>query len=153
MTFSLLNLKSVVVMPTSVSALEALRAHPFTAVFCEDSAEPLDGVPFALAARRTPGVLNPMIPIFAISSFPSRADVKRARDEGVTDVLARPVSAATIIRKLRGALAYPRPFIAAPDFFGPDRRVRDRRSAFLGDERRTRQAKKVKMPEAAPSFV
>ncbi|HEY4124710.1 MAG TPA: hypothetical protein VGM36_08860, partial [Rhizomicrobium sp.] len=86
-TFGLLNLKSVVAMPTAASALEALRAHPFTAVFCDSGIEEVDGIPFTLAARRTAGVLNPMIPIFTLASFPSRADVERARDEGVTDVL------------------------------------------------------------------
>ena len=148
MTFSLLNLKSVVVMPTAAAALEALRAHPFTAVFCDGAAGDVDGIPFALAARRTPGVLDPMIPIFTLASFPSRKDVERARDECVTDVLAQPVSAAVIIRKLRTALLHPRPFIAAPDFFGPDRRAQAR-GTFYGGERRTRHAKKVNYP--APS--
>lgn len=146
-TFGLLNLRSVVVMPTASSALEALRGHPFTAVFCDGAIEDVDGIPFALAARRTAGVLNPMIPIFTLASFPSRADVERARDEGVTDVLAQPVSAAVISRKLRTALAHPRPFIAAPDFFGPDRR--GVRGTFHGYDRRSRQPKKVNYP--APS--
>lgn len=144
-TFGMLNLKSVVVMPTAASALEALRGHPFTAVFCDSAIEDVDGVPFALAARRLPGILNPMIPIFTLASFPSRADVERARDQGVTDVLAQPVSAAIIVRKLRTALAHPRPFIAAPDFFGPDRRTRASKTYFDAD-RRSRQPKKIVYP-------
>jgi DNA-binding response OmpR family regulator len=123
-------------------ALDALRTHPFTAVFCDSRLDPVDGVPFPLAARRTPGLLNPMIPIFALASFPSREDVERARDEGITDVLAQPVSAAVIVRKLKASLACPRPFIAAPDFFGPDRRMR-KQPTDLDHERRTRQAKKI----------
>jgi CheY-like chemotaxis protein len=145
-TFGLLHLKGVVVMHSAATALEALRTHPFTAVFCDDSVEEIDGLAFPLAARRAAGLLNPMIPIFALASFPNRRDVERARDDGVTDVLAKPVSAAVIVRKLRAALANPRPFIAAPDFFGPDRRAGPR-GPFFGDERRTRQAKKVRMPE------
>jgi CheY-like chemotaxis protein len=145
-TFGMLNLKSVVVMPTAASALDALRAHPFTAVFCDGGIEPVEGLPFALAARRTPGLLNPMIPIFTLASFPSRKDVERARDEGVTDILVQPVAAAVVIRKLKAALASPRPFIAAPDFFGPDRRARDR-GVLIGRERRSRQAKKLTLPQ------
>ncbi|HVZ68784.1 MAG TPA: response regulator [Rhizomicrobium sp.] len=148
-TFGLLNLKSVVVMPTAASALEALKGHPFTAVFCDSAIEDVDGLPFALAARRTPGVLNPMIPIFTLASFPNQRDVERARDEGVTDVLAQPVSAAVISRKLRGALVRPRPFIAASDFFGPDRRAGVRKP-FFGDDRRRRQPKKVNIPPPSP---
>lgn len=146
-TFGLLNLQSVVVMPTAESGLDALRAHPFTAVFCDGAIRCADGAGFAFAARRAPGLLNPMIPIFVLASFPSRKDVERARDEGVTDVLAQPVSAAVIIRKLRAALICPRPFIAAPEFFGPDRRAQP--NATFPNERRSRQPKKVKMPEPA----
>lgn len=151
-TFGMLNLKAVVVMPTAASALDALKIHPFTAVFCDGGIEEVDGMPFTLAARRLPGMLNPMVPIFTLASFPGRTDVERARDEGVTDVLAQPVSAAIILRKLRIALARPRPFIAAADFFGPDRRVSDRK-AFHGDERRSRQPRKVKLPETAPGVL
>jgi len=144
-TFGLLNLKTLAIMPTAQSALDALKTHPFTAVFCDGAIEEMDDVPFALAARRTPGVLNPMIPIFVIASFPDRKAVERARDEGVTDVLAQPVSAAVISRKLRTALAHPRAFIAAADFFGPDRRVGVRRS-FHGADRRKRTGRKVTVP-------
>jgi CheY-like chemotaxis protein len=149
-TFGMLNLKSVVVMPTAGSALDALRAHPFTAVFCDSRIEDIDGMPFALAARRLPGMLNPMIPIFMLASFPNRADVERARDQGVTDVLAQPVSAAVIVRKLCTALAHPRPFIAASDFFGPDRRTRPA-GKFFDTERRVRQPKKLTfLPPPSP---
>lgn len=147
-TFGMLNLKTVAVMPTAAAALASLKVHPFTAVFCDSAIEEVDGMPFTLAARRLPGMLNPMVPIFTLASFPSRADVESARDQGVTDVLAQPVSAAVIVRKLRTALAHPRPFIAAPDFFGPDRRTRQSANYLAGD-RRIRQPKKVRMPEPA----
>lgn len=150
-TFGMLNLKAVVVMPTAAGALDALKIHPFTAVFCDSGIEEVDGMPFTLAARRLPGMLNPMVPIFTLASFPSQADVERARDEGITDVLAQPVSAAVIVKKLRTALAHPRPFIAAPDFFGPDRRTRHSTNYLAGD-RRTRQPKKLTLP-VPPSTI
>jgi CheY-like chemotaxis protein len=147
-TFGMMNLRSVAVMPTAASALDSLKIHPFTAVFCDGAIEEVDGMPFTLAARRLPGMLNPMVPIFTLASFPNRADVERARDQGVTDVLAQPVSAAVIVRKLCTALAHPRPFIAASDFFGPDRRTRHSAN-FSAADRRVRQPKKIKMPEPA----
>jgi CheY-like chemotaxis protein len=150
-TFGMLNLKAVSVMPTAASALDTLKVHPFTAVFCDGAIEDVDGMPFTLAARRLPGMLNPMVPIFTLASFPSRADVERARDQGVTDVLAQPVSAAVIVRKLRTALAHPRPFIAASDFFGPDRRTRQSAN-FSAADRRVRQPKKLTYP-VPPSTI
>jgi two-component system chemotaxis response regulator CheY len=123
-------------------AMELLCAEPFDAVFVEASAK-LDGVSFALAARRNAMLLNPMIPIFAVYGGARRRDVERERDDGVTDVICRPVSPRTIADKLRLALAAPRPFIAAPEFFGPDRRAKER--TWRGPDRRTLTPKKIKV--------
>jgi two-component system chemotaxis response regulator CheY len=134
--------------PTSIMALQQLRTRYFDAVFCDQSTARIDGADFPLAARRTQGLMNPMIPLFLTSSGPRRRDVELARDEGVTDVLARPISAATMRRKLLLAIARPRPFIASNEFFGPDRRAKGRPN-WKGGERRTRQARKVKVASKA----
>ena len=105
-------------------------------------------MPFAIAARRIPAALNPMIAIFAVFPEARKRDVETARDLGVHDVICRPVSPKTVAGKLRGVLAEPRPFIAAPGFFGPDRRAKDRAAAAPPQERRTRAAKKTKVTVA-----
>ena len=87
--------------------VDLLRTEKFAAVFCDEHVEAVSGVPFTLAARRTQGVLDPMVPIFVLCSAAHRRQIELLRDMGVTDVLARPVSAATITRKLRTALAQP----------------------------------------------
>ena len=104
----------------------------------------VDGMSFPTAARRREGMLNPMIPIFAIREGARRKDVKQARDTGVTDVLTTPISPKTIMAKLHGALVAPRPFIVANEFFGPDRRAKAR-APYYGSDRRTRVAKKAKV--------
>jgi two-component system chemotaxis response regulator CheY len=149
---ALAGVGSVSAEPDSARAIELLRHEAFNAVFCDDRCEPVSGVAFPLAARRTPGILNPMVPIFLLCSAARRRQVEQARDTGVTDVLARPVSAAIIIRKLHLAVARPRPFIAAADFFGPDRRGAKYMS-FAGQERRKRAARKVKVALAAKTEV
>ena len=123
-------------------ALETLCSERFTAVFVEGGSE-LDGMSFAQAARRCPSLLNPMIPIFAVYGGARRRDVERSRDDGVTDVICRPMSPKTVSEKLRAALAMPRPFIAAPQFFGPDRRAKDR--PWRGEDRRKLTPKKTKV--------
>jgi two-component system chemotaxis response regulator CheY len=122
------------------------------AVFCDENAPKIDGAEFAVAARRAPGISNPMIPIFLVCASPRRKDVVTARDVGVTDVIVRPFSAATIERKLRAALDAPRPFIKAGNFFGPDRRV-DQRPPYKGSERRTRTPRKVRVSIEVPLDV
>jgi two-component system, chemotaxis family, chemotaxis protein CheY len=148
--FGLLGLKQVVAVAESLRAIEALRTQRFSAIFCDAAAEPYKDMTFAVAARRAPGVANPMTPLFIVYSNVRQREVEQARDVGVTDVLTHPVSAATIARKLQAAIKAPRPFIAAPDFFGPDRRA-PRHASYHGDERRTRVAKKTKvtLPETS----
>lgn len=138
--------------PDSTRALEILRHQVFSAIFCDETAEPVEGVKFAIAARRTPGMVNPLLPIFMISGRAHKNLIENARDEGLTDVLARPISTATIIRKLRTALEFPRSFIASPEFFGPDRRSASR-SAFYGQDRRKNRPKKVRLPPSAQAAL
>ncbi|HTP77089.1 MAG TPA: hypothetical protein VMJ73_08905 [Rhizomicrobium sp.] len=151
--FGVAGINNVVTVAESRIAVNLLCSERFAAVFCDDRCESVAGQPFPLAARRGTGLLNPMVPIFLLCSAARRRQVEHARDTGITDVLARPVSAATILRKLRIALVKPRPFIAAPDFFGPDRRVREH-GPIAGEERRRRSAKKVKVTlKDAPEAV
>jgi two-component system, chemotaxis family, chemotaxis protein CheY len=123
-------------------ALDLLCVEPFEAVFVEGSIQ-LDDTSFAMAARRHTMLLNPMIPIFAVFGGPRRRDVEMARDQGITDVICRPMSPKIVTDKLRAALRAPRPFIAAPDFFGPDRRAKER--PWRGQDRRVVTPKKTKV--------
>jgi PleD family two-component response regulator len=123
-------------------ALDMLCAEPFDAVFVEGSIQ-LDDTSFALTARRNTMLLNPMIPIFAVFGGPRRRDVEMARDQGITDVICRPMSPKTVTEKLRAALRAPRPFIVAPEFFGPDRRAKER--PWRGQDRRVLTPKKTKV--------
>lgn len=132
----------IVMMEEPQRALDTLCSERFAAVFVEGGTE-LDGVSFPQAARRNPSLLNPMIPIFAVYGGPRRRDVERSRDDGVTDVICRPMSPRTVGEKLRAALSAPRAFIAAPEFFGPDRRAKER--PWRGEDRRRRTPKKTKV--------
>jgi CheY-like chemotaxis protein len=145
--FTLAGVNKITLTDEPRRAIELLCIEHFHAVFVEGAQEH-DGMPFAIAARRIPAMLNPMIAIFAVFPEARKQDVEQARDLGVHDVICRPVSPKTIASKLRGVLAAPRPFIAAPSFFGPDRRSKDRAGATPNQERRNRAAKKTKVAVA-----
>jgi two-component system chemotaxis response regulator CheY len=132
----------IIAMEEPDRALEMLCTENFDAVFVEDDAR-LDDRPFALSARRSKALLNPMIPVFAVYSRARKRDVETARDLGVHDVIARPISPKTIMEKLGAAIRAPRPFIAAPEFFGPDRRAKSR--IYRGEDRRVRAPRKTKI--------
>ncbi|HWY62243.1 MAG TPA: hypothetical protein VNW15_10120 [Rhizomicrobium sp.] len=142
--FNFAGLNKVVIVDEPRLAVELLCTERFDALFME-GAQDYDGMPFALAARRLPALRNPMIAMFAVFPEARKRDVEAARDLGVHDVICRPVSPKTVLTKLRGVLAAPRPFIAAPGFFGPDRRSKGRTAEAIARERRTRSAKKTKI--------
>jgi CheY-like chemotaxis protein len=125
-------------------ALELLAADHFSAVFFDQKVGPVGGMPFVVAARRDPSLINPMIPIFLLQDRASRRDVEAARDSGVTDVLTLPISPKTLLDKLYVATQQPRSFIVATEFFGPDRRA-GARPAYYGSDRRTRKTRKTKV--------
>lgn len=128
-------------------AIELLSLEHYDIVFFDQYAAPVDGMPFAIAARRSGTVLNPMMPIFLLHDRASRRDVESARDSGATDVMTCPLSPKTVMAKLTAALVSPRSFIAAPEFFGPDRRAKAR-PTFRGSDRRTRTARKTRIAAA-----
>jgi CheY-like chemotaxis protein len=136
------GLSKVILIDEPRRALDMLCAESFDAVFVE-AAVRLDDVSFALAVRRSGAALNPMIPIFAVYGGARRRDVEKERDDGITDVICRPVSPKTIMDKLQLALDAPRPFIAAASFFGPDRRAKER--PWRGEDRRALTPKKIKV--------
>lgn len=147
--FDLAGVRRVSAVADGDRALVVLRDRMVDAVFCDDGVEPVDGVPFPLAARRSEGLVNPLVPVFLVCGGAPRRAVERARDDGITDVLARPVSAATVMRKLSAACRTPRPFIVSSAFFGPDRRSAVR-GPFAGTDRRQRQPSKVRLPHGEP---
>ena len=152
--FGLIGIRLITAIQEPARAVEALRMQSFNAIFCDAAAGKVEKMPFHIAARRAPGILNPMTPLFVIYSHARQRSVEQARDNGVTDVLTHPVSAATIARKLEAAIASPRNFIVAPTFFGPDRRT-ERSNTWYGGERRKRATRKTRMvmPEPVPGDV
>ena len=61
--------------------------------------------------------------------------VRAARDAGVNEFLAKPVSAKAILTRLISVIEHPRPFVRTKVYFGPDRR-RHRDGGYHGPERR-----------------
>jgi DNA-binding response OmpR family regulator len=59
-----------------------------------------------------------------------------ARDAGVTEFLAKPISAKGLYQRILNVVANPRPFIKTKTYFGPDRR-RNTSNTYIGPERRT----------------
>jgi DNA-binding response OmpR family regulator len=85
---------------------------------------------------RQPGAnANPYVAIIMLTGHSEKKRVMAARDAGVTEFLAKPISAKGLYQRIINVVANPRPFIKTKTYFGPDRR-RNITSNYIGPERR-----------------
>jgi len=94
----------------------------------------MDGLELTRHIRRDPSGLDPYVPIIMLTAHADLTHVTRARDAGVTEFLAKPISPVLLLARLTHIIDHPRPFIRHGDYFGPDRRRRV--APFDGVERR-----------------
>ena len=85
---------------------------------------------------RQPGAnANPYVAMIMLTGHSEKKRVMAARDAGVTEFLAKPISAKALYQRIINVVANPRPFIKTKTYFGPDRR-RNTPSNYIGPERR-----------------
>lgn len=106
-------------------ALSILRKVPIDVVFTDLAMGGLDGIDFVHLLRRAPDSPNPFCPIVMITGHSTERRVHEARDAGVNEILAKPVTARGVIHRLTLLIENPRPFVRSESYFGPDRRRRD----------------------------
>ncbi len=97
--------------------------------------EPEDGISLVKWLRSRKDSPDKYIPVIMLTGYSERNRVFEARDSGVTEFLAKPVSTKAIYSRLVSIVDFPRPFIRTQDYFGPDRRRRDD-ERYQGPERR-----------------
>lgn len=86
--------------------------------------EPMNGIEFTHYIRNAPDSPNPYQPIIMVTGFTEMHRVIEARDVGVTEIVAKPVSAMALYSRFAAVVEKPRPFVRTQDYFGPDRRRR-----------------------------
>ena len=116
-----------------VGAAAAIEYFKPDIVLCDWTPD-LDGIEFIRRIRLDDESVNPYVPIVVVTANTELRHVCIARNNGMTEFLAKPVSAKTIYSRLCSVIENPRPFIRVNDFFGPDRRRRS--FAFNGEDRR-----------------
>jgi CheY-like chemotaxis protein len=105
--------------------LQMMRDHDVDIVMTDLSMQPLDGIDFVRLLRNSPDSPNKMAPVIMVTGHSTLARVHEARDAGVNEFLAKPLTARGVIERLHQAIEHPRPFVRCEDYFGPDRRRRN----------------------------
>jgi two-component system chemotaxis response regulator CheY len=122
-------------------ALEMLRDFPADVVILDYKMEPMDGISFALKVRRSAESPNPYVPLIMVTGYSEAGLVREARDAGINEFLAKPLSAKALLTRVVSVTASPRAFVRSPGFVGPDRRRKDQ--PFAGQERRCDRQQKL----------
>ncbi|NKB48665.1 MAG: response regulator [Alphaproteobacteria bacterium] len=107
-----------------LGAFRDMQLHKPDAVITDLMMKPVDGLEFTRAVRTDPTSPVPDVPILMVTGHCEKRHVEEARDAGVTEFLAMPVTANTIAERLTSAIKRPREFVRARTFVGPERRRR-----------------------------
>src|SRR3954463_13026992 len=117
------------------TALEMFSHYAPDIVIADWSMPIFDGLELAQMIRQPDSKGNPYAPIIMLTGHSEKRRVIAARDTGVTEFLAKPISAKALYHRILNVVANPRPFIKTKTYFGPDRR-RSSSTNYAGPERR-----------------
>ena len=99
-----------------------------------DWAPDFDGIGLLNKIRTDPNSGNPYVPVIMVSAYSDVDRVIKARDAGMTEFLAKPISAKRLYQRITSIVESDRPFVRVSEFFGPDRRRK--KTEMLSEERR-----------------
>ena len=106
------------------AALTVLRERKIDLVLTDLAMAPMDGLELTRHVRNDENSPNPFVPIIMITGHTERHRVEAARDAGVTEFLAKPITAHNLFARITEILERPRAFVRCEHYFGPDRRRR-----------------------------
>ncbi len=130
-----LGAKNTVEAANGAEAFIELRNFPADIIICDWQMEPLDGVDFTRMVRTASDSPNPFVPIIMLTGHTQMKRITEARDAGVNEYLAKPISAHGLYTRISAIIERPRPFVRTSVYFGPCRRRQDS-SRYKGPERR-----------------
>lgn len=125
----------------AVDLLRLMSADPMRAgmlsidiVLTNWQMEPVDGLKLLRWIRQGKDSPDKFLPVIMVSGSADKQALMAARDQGVTEFLAKPFSGKTVLDRVRSVIERPRQFVKTGDYFGPDRRRQDQ--LFVGNEKR-----------------
>lgn len=129
-----LGIKSVAEAAGGEEALKFLKGTGVDIVFADNLMEPVNGIEMMRKIRAGENGINSYTPVIMVSGDSDLSQIVKARDAGINEFLAKPISAKMVYLRICSVIEHPRSFIKAEHFSGPDRR---RRATMIdGEERR-----------------
>jgi len=125
-----LGMKDVYEAANGADAFVLLREKRPDLVLSDLTMSPVDGIAFTREVRLSEASPNPYVPIIMITGHTERHRVETARDAGVTEFLAKPITAQNLFLRIAEIVERPRPYVRSAGYFGPDRRRRADKDYF-----------------------
>ncbi len=137
-----IGIKDVYEVASGAAAIAALRECKIDLVLTDLAMAPMDGLEFTRHVRKDEHSPNPFMPIIMITGHTEKYRVEAARDAGVTEFLAKPITAHNLFARITEILDRPRAFVRCDGYFGPDRR-RHQIEQYAGPWRRAEDLQDV----------
>jgi CheY-like chemotaxis protein len=116
-------------------ALRRLRERMPDFILSDLAMAPMDGLQFTRSVRGSDNRMESILPIIMVTGYTERRRVEAARDAGVTEILAKPVTAAALFQRIEEIVLRPRPIVRTSTYHGPCRR-RQNKPDYPGPWRR-----------------
>lgn len=129
------GIKQIAEAGNGQNALIQLRENKSDLVLTDLAMKPMDGLEFTRRVRNDEHSPNPFVPIIMITGHTEKYRVEAARDAGVTEFLAKPITAYHLFARIAEIVERPRAFVRCDNYFGPDRR-RHAQDDYAGPWRR-----------------
>lgn len=107
-----------------LDALKIFQAQEIDIIFTDLMMSPVDGLAFIRWIRTSTASPNPYVPVIMMTGHATQRTLNDARMAGVTEFLAKPLTARGVMHRINEIVNNPRPFVRASEYFGPCRRRR-----------------------------
>ncbi len=150
-----MGLVNIIRAKSGRDAFGMMRDRSFDILITEWEMDQLDGIKLVRHLRYEEETRLALLPVIMLTGRAEREDVVKARDTGVTEFMVKPFTANSVFKRLEYVIDFPRDFIVAPRYVGPDRR-RDKLSSNLEEsgmpERRLTLPRAIPEPKKIPAL-
>lgn len=105
-----------------LEALKIFQSQEIDIIFTDLMMHPVDGLAFIRWIRTSTASPNPYVPIIMMTGHATQRTLNEACMAGVTEFLAKPLTARGVMHRINEIVNNPRPFVRASEYFGPCRR-------------------------------
>lgn len=116
------GIKNIKEAEDAATGLTLAQERGIDLIICSWLMDIISGPEFVKMVRRGKNSKNPYVPIIMLSAFTEKFRIEQARDAGINEFLAKPVSPKALYQRIVTVIEKPRPFVRTATYFGPCRR-------------------------------